>query len=138
MKKFALLFVILCACIFTAASAFAENEDMQHGDRQGRGMKEMMHPSMVATPDGGVIVLAGPKLAKYDKDLNLVKEVELKPGPKPKGEMGEMMENMMGLPSTAQPTAPPTVSPPAPAIAALDSDMEAALDTSTTDAPPAQ
>ena len=39
----------------------------------------MMHgASMVASNDGGVIVMAGNKLYKYDKDLNLVKEVELK------------------------------------------------------------
>ena len=34
--------------------------------------------SMVATQDGGIIVLIGNKLLKYDKDLNLVKEVEIK------------------------------------------------------------
>jgi hypothetical protein len=45
-----------------------------------------MHPmsgmmcgsSMVATQDGGVAVLMGYKLLKYDKDLNLVKQVEIK------------------------------------------------------------
>ncbi|HOE68528.1 MAG TPA: hypothetical protein PLH16_02575 [Candidatus Omnitrophota bacterium] len=36
--------------------------------------------SMVAAQDGGVIVLSGEKLFKYDNALNLVKEVEL---PKP-------------------------------------------------------
>ena len=33
---------------------------------------------MVATDEGGVIVLAGNKLMKYDADLNIVKEVEVK------------------------------------------------------------
>lgn len=50
------------------------------------GMMKMMHmmhgmmrsPSMVASNDGGVIVLAGNKLYKYDKSLNLVKEAEIK------------------------------------------------------------
>jgi hypothetical protein len=57
--------------------------------KKGQGMMGMMkeeacpiHPmasgSMVATSDGGVIVMMGPKLLKYDKDLNLVKEVEIK------------------------------------------------------------
>ena len=41
-------------------------------------MMKMMEKKMVATSDGGVIVLAGNKLTKYDKDLNVVKEVELK------------------------------------------------------------
>jgi len=38
----------------------------------------MMKKMMIATSDGGVIVMAGKKLIKYDKDLNLVKEVEIK------------------------------------------------------------
>ena len=42
-----------------------------------------MHPAVVATSDGGVVVLTGGKLAKYDNSLNLVKEVEIKGGPKP-------------------------------------------------------
>ncbi|MCG8430228.1 MAG: hypothetical protein MJA29_03540 [Candidatus Omnitrophica bacterium] len=33
--------------------------------------------SLAATGDGGVVVLIGPKLLKYDKDLNLVKEVDI-------------------------------------------------------------
>jgi len=32
--------------------------------------------SMVATPDGGVIVMKGHKLSKYDKNLSLIKEVK--------------------------------------------------------------
>lgn len=41
-------------------------------------MHEMMNKTMVATNDGGVIIMVGLKLMKYDKDLNLVKEVEIK------------------------------------------------------------
>lgn len=52
-------------------------------------MKGMMNQSMVATSDGGVIILMGRKLVKYDKDLNMVKEVELKGDPK----MIEMMKD---------------------------------------------
>ncbi len=37
--------------------------------------------SMIATDDGGVIVLSGNKLMKYDGDLNLVKEVDIKMPP---------------------------------------------------------
>jgi len=44
----------------------------------GMMMKRMMEKSIIATSDGGVIVLAGNKLIKYDKDLNVVKEVEIK------------------------------------------------------------
>jgi hypothetical protein len=41
-------------------------------------MKMMMTRSMVASNDGGVIVMMGNKLMKYDKDLNLLKEAEIK------------------------------------------------------------
>lgn len=49
------------------------------GEFPKMGMMGMMMPkSMIATLDGGAIVLMGNKLLKYDKDLNLIKEVELK------------------------------------------------------------
>lgn len=42
-------------------------------------MSGMMYgASLAATEDGGALVLMGNKLIKYDKDLNLVKEVEIK------------------------------------------------------------
>lgn len=44
----------------------------------GMMMKQMMDREVIAAADGGVIILAGNKLAKYDKELNLVKEVEIK------------------------------------------------------------
>ena len=45
--------------------------------------------SMIGTPDGGVIVLAGNRLLKYDKDLNLLKEVEIEGSDMPR--MGSYM-----------------------------------------------
>ena len=43
------------------------------------GMGRMMkNTSMVATSDGGVVVLMGNKLYKYDKDLMLQKQTEIK------------------------------------------------------------
>jgi hypothetical protein len=38
----------------------------------------MMGKSMIATTDGGVVVMMGDKLMKFDKDLNLVKETKIK------------------------------------------------------------
>jgi len=38
----------------------------------------MMKGSLIATQDGGVILMIGNKLQKYDKDLVLKKEVEVK------------------------------------------------------------
>ncbi|MBF0122776.1 MAG: hypothetical protein HQL21_05140, partial [Candidatus Omnitrophica bacterium] len=48
-----------------------------HGDKKEflQGMMKSSSLSMVATSDGGVIVLVGGKLKKYDKDLSLIKEV---------------------------------------------------------------
>jgi len=39
----------------------------------------MQTRTMIATSDGGVIVLSGNRLLKFDKDLNLVKEVKFEP-----------------------------------------------------------
>jgi hypothetical protein len=57
-------------------------------------MKSMMERSVVATSDGGVIVIMGNKLTKYDKDLNVVKEVDLKMDPEG---MKKMMGEMKGM-----------------------------------------
>ncbi len=60
----------------------------------GLMMKGMMEKLVIAAADGGVIVLAGNKLIKYDKDLNLVKEVEIKIDMEGmKKEMAEMMKD---------------------------------------------
>ena len=56
-------------------------------------MKSMMDRNVVATSDGGIVIVAGNKLTKYDKDLNVVKEVELKMDMKG---MQKMMSDMMG------------------------------------------
>jgi hypothetical protein len=56
----------------------------------GQGMMgSMMDKKIVATQDGGIVVWAGNKLIKYDKDLKLVKEVELKI------DMAQMKQQMM-------------------------------------------
>ena len=78
---------------------------MKGGMMKGGGM--MQHSSMVATSDGGVIVLSGHKLAKYDSDLNLVKEVQLKmeKGPRPTSKMADQ-------PASQEEPMPPPVEPP--------------------------
>jgi len=61
-------------------------------------MPGMMQPQILPSSDGGVIVLRGGTLFKYDKDLNLKKQVEL---PRPEGwgkfkdgrDSGMMMEH---------------------------------------------
>lgn len=99
MKK-ALAIVVACAFVFgfvylTHAQETKGDMQQKHmrrpmvgGDEEGpwgkmahekmRKMLPMMGPkAMVASNDGGVIVLIGDKLQKYDKDLNLVKEVTI-------------------------------------------------------------
>jgi hypothetical protein len=49
---------------------------MMGGDGMGMGMM-MSNSALVATQDGGVIVLIGNELLKYDKDLNMVKKTEV-------------------------------------------------------------
>ena len=109
MRKSALL-ILFCAGIFAGTLASAEDQDygqpqerrergmMMDGEGAGGGqgmggmqggkgmMKGGMHgpSSMVALMDGSIVVLSGSKLTKYDADLNVVKEVEVKGGPKPK------------------------------------------------------
>lgn len=99
MKKNVILFSLL-AGIFTAGLTFAEelptdsSDDTQQqkqpheqqGMMGGRGMsmkgqmmkKGMHQPSMIATSDGGLVILSGNKLTKYNAALDIVKEVELK------------------------------------------------------------
>ena len=55
-------------------------------------MTKMMEKSVVATSDGGIVVVMGNKLTKYDKDLNVVKEVELRMDMEG---MQKMMSDMM-------------------------------------------
>ncbi len=55
-------------------------------------MHNMMSASMAATTDGGIVLMHMGKLTKYDKDLNMVKEVEMKMDPET---MKKMMTQMM-------------------------------------------
>lgn len=80
MKRFAIILSILSVSFFSMAAFAEEQMDMP---QRGKGMMHQQ-PTMIATSDGGVVVLAGGKLSKYDGLLNLVKEVEIKRGPSPK------------------------------------------------------
>jgi hypothetical protein len=101
MKKVLLLLVcfMITSCMFFGVSyaqdpgapvipASVENEKAEHhkdgmkheGDMcgMGHGMKGMMmKKEIVPTADGGVVIMSCNKVQKYDKDLNLVKEIEL-------------------------------------------------------------
>ena len=87
------IFITLMALLLVPALAFSQEKpkgadtstEMGKGMGMGKEMGSkygkmgmMMQKQLVATSDGGVIVLAGNKLYKYDKNLNLVKEAEIK------------------------------------------------------------
>ena len=118
MKKIIILTLIAMMTSLSASSlSFAEDMKGMGGDSSsqqnqammGRGMmgkgmmggkmmgmhmmmKMMMEKSVVATSDGGVVVVAGNKITKYDKDLKVVKEAEVKMDMEA---MGKNMEEMM-------------------------------------------
>ena len=88
MKKITHL-LLAAGIIFVAGSVFACGKEGMMGDgkmmdhsmmkMRMHEMHEMMEKaSMVPSNDGGVIVMMGHMLYKYDKNLNLVKGVELK------------------------------------------------------------
>lgn len=61
-----------------AGSGMMKKEGMKQHSRMMKMFSSMIIRNMVATADGGVIVLVGNKLQKYDKNLVLKKEVEIK------------------------------------------------------------
>lgn len=61
-----------------AGSGMMKKEGMKKHSRMMKMFSSMTIRNMVATGDGGVIVLVGNKLQKYDKNLVLKKEVEIK------------------------------------------------------------
>jgi hypothetical protein len=54
------------------------DKGMMKGDFMGHMMmNKMMTKQLVATSDGGVVILMGNKIIKYDRNLKLVKETEI-------------------------------------------------------------
>ncbi len=85
MKRAAYMIALAGLVLTVSAVSSAQGQEQAEGRQQmmGQGMKGgmthgMMSPQMVAASDGGVIVMMGNKLMKYDKDLNLKKEIEIK------------------------------------------------------------
>lgn len=111
MKKriFEVLFFVIVAAMSLGAPLYAEdakemgmmgtasgeNKGMMGGKMVGMPMmmKMMTDKSVVATSDGGIVVVAGNKITKYDKNLNVIKEAEIKMDMEAMGkQMKEMME----------------------------------------------
>src|SRR3989339_446030 len=109
MKKYAIysLMILLAAGgLYMAFAADDSNMPMmgRRGMPMGRGMMmpdmkagcpictAMMQKQMVATTDGGVVITAFGQIMKFDKDLNLVKAVDI---PFDAGKMEAKMKTMM-------------------------------------------
>jgi len=108
-----LVAAVFCSSVFAQDKESAMDKDAMKPGIMGQGMmgqgmmgqgmidkgkmmemgKKMMSKSVVATSDGGVVVLIGNKLQKYDKNLELKKEVEIKVD---MGSMRKMKNKMMG------------------------------------------
>jgi len=82
MKKIIIFLMFLTFVSLLPLSLFAEEQASTKPPMMGKMMMmgAMMKKSMDIGPDGSIYVLAGNKLIKYDKDLNLVKQVEVMVG----------------------------------------------------------
>ena len=92
MKTMSKVIMLVAVIISFSAVSFAADAPQAGGPMMGGGMMGSgkgdgmgsmgtmmgMMNSLVATSDGGVVVMIGNKLYKYDKNLNLVKEAEIK------------------------------------------------------------
>ncbi|MBN2467878.1 MAG: hypothetical protein JXD19_06965 [Deltaproteobacteria bacterium] len=110
MKKclFTLLGVMALVCMVTFSYAQdpvpEESGTMMHHrgkmtcnkDMMGTGccqaMAAMTPKFLVETKDGGIVLLAGSKLMKFDQNLNLVKEVQIKMDIEAEQEMMRQMQ----------------------------------------------
>jgi hypothetical protein len=130
-------FIIVTACVLIGVVSYVgfaqpnKGGMMGGGMMQGRGMMmqegnrmdicpihdkmmtSMTQRTLVATPDGGVVVLVGNTLMKYDSALNLVKETEFKFDEQA---MQQKMQKMMdACPMCTKPGSPQAVQPAQPA-----------------------
>ena len=87
MKKRIVITAVLVSLTAACAVFAMQKKKKKHCDSDkgycscpmhGMMMKCMMKKEMVPASDGGIIVMAGNRLMKYDSDLELVKETEIK------------------------------------------------------------
>lgn len=85
MKKIIFMLFAAVVCMSFLSASFARDMGERKWDKKDKGcpichMNKMMMgcKELIATQDGGVVLMMGHKLIKYDAQLNLVKEVEIK------------------------------------------------------------
>ncbi|MDP2980484.1 MAG: hypothetical protein Q8N67_00250 [Candidatus Omnitrophota bacterium] len=97
MKK--IVFVLLSAliCMSFLSVSFARDTGDKKWDKKDQHCpmyKMMGEKKLVATQDGGAVLMMGNKLIKYDAQLNIIKEVEIKIDMEAmKNSMDEMRKN---------------------------------------------
>ena len=99
MKKIMFMLLAAVVCMSFLSVSFAGDMGDFKGDKKGMGCpmchmnKGMMMDGkkLVATQDGGVVLMMCNKLIKYDAGMNVVKEVEIKMDMEA---MGKSMEEM--------------------------------------------
>jgi hypothetical protein len=85
MKKIIFTTLAVVFCMSFLSVSFARDRGGDKWDKKDKGcsmchMNKMMMgcKELIATQDGGVVLMMGHKLIKYDAQLNVVKEVEIK------------------------------------------------------------
>ena len=71
-------FLLVTVLVLASGVAYAH----EHGEEKEGMMKHgmmmgMMHKEMIATSDGGVVIVIGNKIVKYDRNLKLVNQADL-------------------------------------------------------------
>jgi len=101
MKKIMFTFIAAVICMSFLSVSFARDMSERREDKKGMdcpmchmNKMAMCERKLVATQDGGVILMIGNKLIKYDASMNIVKEVEIKMDMEAmKNKMEEMRKN---------------------------------------------
>jgi hypothetical protein len=89
MKKIMFILIAAVVCMSFLSVSFARDMGERKGDKKWDKecqdspmchMNKMMmgEKKLVATQDGGAVLMMGNKLIKYDAQLNIIKEVEIK------------------------------------------------------------
>ncbi len=86
MKKMMFVFFAAVVCMSFLSVSFARDIGEKKWDKKDKMGCPMCHmgkmmmggKELLATQDGGVALMIGNKLIKYDASMNLVKEVEIK------------------------------------------------------------
>ena len=80
MKKTMWLWLVMFVVLSMGSSSFAEEIKSEEGKYPliKKCLVGAEEKTVVATSDGGIVIVTGNKITKYDKNLTVVKETEIK------------------------------------------------------------